>query len=150
MTEREEQAKAWLNRNYGIALEIQAIQRRLERMNSDLEKMTRPLKVKEVIEANNPGNAQEDRLADYIDLYEDLSKRLTVLLRKDGDTMKVIENLTSPTLRAVLIERYINRLSWKKMTEVLHYEQSRLFDYHRQALDAVLPYIPEGVIRSEE
>ena len=57
MTEREERAKAWLNRNYDTALEIEAIKRRLERMNSDLEKVTRPLKVKEVIEANNPGNS---------------------------------------------------------------------------------------------
>ena len=143
MTEREEQAKAWLNRNYEISLEVQAIKRRLERLNADLEKVTRPLKLKEVVEANNPGNSQEDRMVDYIELSEDLSKRLMNLIRLDEQTMKVINQVESATLRTILIERYVNRLSWRKMVDVLHYEQSRLFDYHRQALDAVLPYIPD-------
>jgi len=147
MTEREERAKAWLNRNYGIALEIQAIQRRLERMNADLEKVTRPLKIKEVIEANNPGNAQEDRLADYIDMSDDLAKRLTYLMRLDAETKAVINKMDSPMLRAILTERYINRLSWKQIAGIVHFEQSRLFDYHRQALDAVLPFIPEEAKR---
>ena len=147
MTEREERAKAWLNRNYGIALEIQAIQRRLERMNADLEKVTRPLKIKEVIEANNPGNAQEDRLADYIDMSDDLSKQLVMLMRLDEETKAVINKMDSPMLRAILTERYINRLSWKQIAGIVHFEQSRLFDYHRQALDAVLPFIPEEAKR---
>lgn len=145
MTEREEKAKAWLNRNYGTALEIQAIQRRLERMNADLEKVTRPLKIKEVIEANNPGNAQEDRLADYIDLSDDLSIRLLHLARLDSETMAVITKMESPTLRTVLIERYINRLSWNKVAEAIHYERRWVMELHRQALDMVLPFIPEEV-----
>lgn len=144
MTEREEKAKVWLNRNYEIALEIQAIQRRIERLNSDLEKVTRPLKLKEVVEANNPGNSQEDRMVEYIDLSEDLSKRLTYLMRLDAQTMRVIKKVESPALRTILIERYVNRLGWKKIAEIMHYEDRRVFDYHRQALDAVLPYIPKG------
>lgn len=147
MTEREERAKEWLNRNYGIALEIQAIQRRLERMNADLEKVTRPLKIKEVIEANNPGNAQEDRLADYIDMSDEFSKQLTMLMRLDEETKAVINKIDSPMLRAILTERYINRLSWSQISKLVHFEPSRLFDYHRQALSAVLPYIPEEAMK---
>ncbi len=147
MTEREERAKEWLNRNYGIALEIQAIQRRLERMNADLEKVTRPLKIKEVIEANNPGNAQEDRLADYIDMSDDLSQRLLHLARLDSETMSVITKVASPTLRTILIERYINRLSWNKVSEAIHYERRWVMELHRQALSSVLPYIPEEAMR---
>lgn len=143
MTEREEHAKNWLNRNYGTALEIQAIQRRLERMNADLEKVTRPLKIKEVIEANNPGNAQEDRLADYIDMSDDLSRRLIHLTRLDTETMDVINKVESPTLRTILIERYINRLSWNKVAEAVHYERRWVMELHRQALDAVIPFIPD-------
>ena len=147
MTEREERAKEWLNRNYGIALEIQAIQRRLERMNADLEKVTRPLKLKEVIEANHPGNAQEDRLADYIDMSDDLSQRLLHLARLDSETMSVITKVASPTLRTILIERYINRLSWNKVSEAIHYERRWVMELHRQALSSVLPYIPEEAMR---
>lgn len=143
MTEREEKAKAWLNRNYGIALEIEAIKRRLERMNADLEKVTRPLKVKEVIEANNPGNSQEDRLADFIDMSDDLKQRLEHLNSLDMETINVINNIEFPTLRSILIERYVNRLSWKQICEVTHYERTWVWDLHRQALCAVLPFIPE-------
>lgn len=143
MTEREEHAKNWLNRNYGTALEIQAIQRRLERMNADLEKVTRPLKIKEVIEANNPGNAQEDRLADYIDMSDELKERLEHLNSLDMETLDVINNIEFPTLRSILIERYVNRLSWKQICEVTHYERTWVWDLHRQALVAVLPFIPE-------
>lgn len=143
MTEREERAKEWLNRNYGIALEIQAIQRRLERMNADLEKVTRPLKIKEVIEANNPGNAQEDRLADYIDMSDELSKRIVYLMSLDRKTKEVINKVDSPTLRTILIERYINRLSWNKVAEAVHYERRWVMELHRQALDAVVPFVPE-------
>ena len=45
MTEREERAKAWLNRNYALSLELDAIKRRLERMESDLEKVCKPIKL---------------------------------------------------------------------------------------------------------
>lgn len=142
MTESEEKAKEWLNRNYGISLEIEAIKRRLERMNADLEKVTRPLKLKEVVEANNPGNSQEDRMADFIDLSDELSKRITYLMSLDRKTKNVIDKVDSPTLRTILFERYINRLSWKKIAEAIHHDGGWLFEMHRQALDAVIPFIP--------
>lgn len=147
MTEREERAKAWLNRNYDTALEIEAIKRRLERMNSDLEKVTRPLKVKEVIEANNPGNSQEDKMVDYIELSEKFVERLKYLMMLDAQTMQVIEKVESPILRTILIERYINRLNWNQIKAKLHKDGGWVFELHRQALDAILPYIPEEAKR---
>lgn len=143
MTEREEKAKAWLNRNYALSLELDAIKRRLERMESDLEKVCKPIKLREVQEAQGLGNGVEDRLAEYMDVSAELNNRMQVLTAKDDQTMIVINKVESPLLRAILINRYVNRLRWKEMTEVLHFERSRLFDYHVQALDAVLPYIPE-------
>lgn len=143
MTEREERTKAWLNRNYDTALEIEAIKRRLERMNSDIEKVTRPLKVKEVIEANNPGNSQEDKMVDYIELSEKFVERLKYLMMLDAQTMAVIEKVESPILRTILIERYINRLNWNQIKEKVHKDGGWVFELHRQAISAVMPYIPE-------
>lgn len=142
MTEREERAKEWLNRNYGLALEVESIKRRLEKMQSDIEKVCKPIKPREVQEGRG-GNSQEDKMADYIDMTEELKERLSVLLAKDRETIRVIEKVESPILRTILNERYINRLKWQKIAVVVHLEQSRLFDYHRQALSAILPYIPE-------
>ena len=78
-----------------------------------------------------------------MDVSADLNNRMQVLIAKDEQTMHVISRMESPMLRAILIERYINRLRWKDMTNVFHFERSRLFDLHVQALDAVLPFIPE-------
>lgn len=143
MTEREEKAKAWLNRNYALSLELDAIKRRLERMESDLEKVCKPIKLREVQEAQGLGNGIEERLVEYMDMSSDLQTRMQVLISKDEQTMKIISHVESPMLRAILIERYINRLRWKDMSTVFHFERSRLFDLHVQALDAVLPFIPE-------
>lgn len=142
MTEREEQAKAWLNRNYGMALELEAIKRRLEKMQSDIEKVCKPIKLREIQESHS-GNSQEDKMADYLDISEDLGKRYFELMAKDGVTLQVINKMDSPILRTILIERYINRLKWSKVAIIMHLEERQIMRYHVQALDAVLPFIPK-------
>lgn len=142
MTEREEQAKAWLNRNYGMALELESIKRRLEKMQSDIEKVCKPIKLREIQESHS-GNSQEDKMADYLDISEDLGKRYFELMAKDGVTLQVINKMDSPILRTILIERYINRLKWSKVAIIMHLEERQIMRYHVQALDAVLPFIPK-------
>ena len=144
MTEREEKAKEWLNRNYGRSLEITAMKRRLERMESNLEKVCKPLRLKEVQEGHD-GNSQESMMAEYLDLAADIERREFVLECADTETQKVIDKVEGSILRTVLIERYINRLRWKDLCDALHFERSWLFEIHKQALDAVLPFIPEEV-----
>lgn len=142
MTEREEQAKAWLNRNYGMALELESIKRRLEKMQSDIEKVCKPIKLREIQESHS-GNSQEDKMADYLDISEDLGKRYFELMAKDGVTLQVINKMDSPILRTILIERYINRLKWSNVAIIMHLEERQIMRYHVQALDAVLPFIPK-------
>ena len=144
MTEREEKAKAWLNRNYGMSLKLEAIGRRLERMESDLEKVCKPIRLKEVQENEGAGNGQEERMAEYIDLSAQLERELMILLAKDKETLRVISMIEGETLQAILIERYVNRLKWDKVLAHLPpMDKSTLFRYHLQALSAILPYIPE-------
>ena len=142
MTEREEAAKTWLNRNYGMALELESIKRRLEKMQSDIEKVCKPIKLREIQESHS-GNSQEDKMADYLDISEDLGKRYFELMAKDGVTLQVINKMDSPILRTILIERYINRLKWSKVAIIMHLEERQIMRYHVQALDAVLPFIPK-------
>ena len=142
MTEREEKAKNWLNRNYKKAEELEALRRRLEQFESYLEKVCKPIRLHEVMELQS-GNNQEEKMAEYIDLSHELGKQLAALARADSQTLRVINLVESSILRTILIERYINRLNWNKIAEHVHLERSRVFDLHRQALSAVLPYIPE-------
>lgn len=141
MTEREEKAKDWLNRNFGFAMELDALQRRLDRMQSDIEKCVKPIRLREVQEQPF-GNGAEDRLADWIDMSADLERKRFILLSRDKETMEVIEKVESATLRTILIERYVNRLSWNAVSEAIHYERRWTMELHRQALAAILPFIP--------
>lgn len=144
MTEREERAKDWLNRNYGYALELDAIQRRLDKMQSEIEKCVKPIRLREVQEQPQ-GNGPEEKLATWIDMSADLERKRYILLARDNETIKVIEKIESHILRTILIERYINRLNWNQIKAKLHKDGGWVFELHRQALDAILPYVPEEV-----
>lgn len=144
MTEREERAKDWLNRNYGYALELDAIQRRLDKMQSEIEKCVKPIRLREVQEQPQ-GNGTEEKLATWIDMSADLERKRYILLARDNETIKVIEKIESHILRTILIERYINRLNWNQIKAKLHKDGGWVFELHRQALDAILPYVPEEV-----
>ena len=144
MTDREEKAKDWLNRNFGFAMELDALQRRLDRMQSDIEKCVKPIRLREVQEQPF-GNGAEDRLADWIDMSADLERKRFILLSRDKETLDVIDKIDSPLLRTILIERYVNRRPWKTMDQVIHYDRATIFRYHLQALSAIIPFIPGGV-----
>lgn len=144
MTEREEKAKDWLNRNYGYALELDAIQRRLDKMQSEIEKCVKPIRLREVQEQPQ-GNGTEEKLATWIDMSADLERKRYILLARDNETIKVIEKIESHILRTILIERYVNRRPWKKIEMLMPYERARIFDLHLQALSAIIPYIPGGI-----
>lgn len=145
VTEREEKAKDWLNRNFGFAMECDAIQSRLDRMQSDIEKCVKPIRLKEVQE-QHVGNSQEDKLATWIDMSTDLERKRFILLERDNETIKVIEKLESHIFKTILIERYVNRRSWRQIEQLIPYEHSRMYDLHLQALSAVLPFIPGGIV----
>lgn len=144
MTEREEKAKEWLNRNFGKAMEIEALKRRLERMESELERSVRPIRLKEVQEESN-GNSQEEKLAEYIDMQKMVDVKILDLGVEDQKTIKAILNVDSAIYRTILIERYVNRLSWKQIAAVMHFSPGggHFYHLHLEALSAVLPYIPE-------
>lgn len=144
MTEREEKAKKWLNRNFGKAMEIEALKRRLERMESELERSVRPIRLKEVQEESN-GNSQEEKLAEYIDMQKMVDVKILDLGVEDQKTIKAILNVDSAIYRTILIERYVNRLSWKQIAAVMHFSPGggHFYHLHLEALSAVLPYIPE-------
>ena len=120
MTEREEKAKEWLNRNFGKAMEIEALKRRIERMESDLERSVKPLRLKEVQEEPE-GNSHEEKLAEFIDLKKMLEVKILELGIEDQKTIKIILQVDQAISRTILIERYINRLSWKEIAKAMHF-----------------------------
>ena len=79
--------------------------------------------------------SEDDRMASF--------RERGYLMMLDAQTMQVIEKVESPILRTILIERYINRLNWNQIKEKVHKDGGWVFELHRQAISAVMPYIPE-------
>lgn len=143
MTENEEKAKAWLNRNYGEAIYIDSLRRRLEKLESEIDRMTKPLSRRE-IQSVHDDNSQENKLTEYLDFLDELKNKEIILFNHDLETVNVIDQLDSFIFRTILTERYVNRLKWDAISELTNTEKRTLYRYHSQALDAVLPFIPGG------
>ena len=143
MTENEEKAKAWLNRNYGESIYIDSLRRRLERLESEIDRMTKPLSRRES-QISHDDNSQENKLTEYLDFLDELKTKEIILFNHDLETVNVIDKVESYVLRTILTERYVNRLKWPAISELTNTEQRTLYRYHSQALDAVLPFIPKG------
>lgn len=143
MTESEEKAKAWLNRNYGESIYIDSLRRRLERLESEIDRMTKPLSRRES-QISHDDNSQENKLTEYLDFLDELKTKEIILFNHDLETVNVIDKVESYVFRTILTERYVNRLKWPAISELTNTEQRTLYRYHSQALDAVLPFIPKG------
>lgn len=143
MTDNEEKAKAWLNRNYGESIYIDSLRRRLERLESEIDRMTKPLSRRES-QISHDDNSQENKLAEYLDFLDELKNKEIILFNHDLETVNIIDNVESYVFRTILTERYVNRLKWSAISELTNTEQRTLYRYHIQALDAVLPFIPKG------
>lgn len=92
--------------------------------------------------------AHEDRLFDYADACERLRRITQRVYAADTATVENLEKLRNPVYAAILIDRYINRLSWAAIEKLYkkEYSKSAIFENHRRALDALGHIIGVNVV----
>ena len=92
--------------------------------------------------------AHEDRLFDYADACERLRMISQRVYAADTATVEKLEKLRNPVYAAILIDRYINRLSWAAIEKLYkkEYSKSAIFENHRRALDALGHIIGVNVV----
>ena len=100
----------------------------------------------EHIPTQNGENASESKNIEYSLLSEQIDKKTMELASENIRTYVVIDKVSDPMLRGMLIARYINRKSWADVGKLYNYSKSRAFDYRLIALDAVIPFVPQEVI----
>lgn len=66
----------------------------------------------------------EELMAEIVAEYQDLKAEIATACRQ-----------LSPTLREVVIQRYIDGDSWEEIADKLNYSKSYIYDQHRQALE---------------
>ena len=83
--------------------------------------------------------AHEDRLLDYSDACERLLNISIRAAAQDAVTIDMLNRLNNGLYAAILIDRYINRLSWQAIQKAYKgkVEKTTIYANHRRALDAL-------------
>lgn len=138
MTDNQFEAKEWLNRMQYMNEEIDALKRTLETIVADMGGVS---KYDQDFRANNP-RASEEKLLRYSQVRAELEKKENNLAYENRRTGEIIEKLNNPRYKALLRDKYINNLSWKQISRLKHYSETRIYELHRLALEEIWQYIP--------
>ncbi len=142
MTNRQYAAKKWLNRMYGVANHIESLRRKQEEVLSSLSGIG---KYEEHIPGSDP-NLTESKQIRYSEISAEIEKQLHKLHKEDLRTLEVIEHLDDEEQKAVLIDRYLNRLPWNLIISSHNYAERQVYRYHDKALEKIWPLIPRNEI----
>ena len=148
MTEERYFVKEWLNRMYAVANAIEALERKRDLVICSMSGVGKY--DAKSFSGNTGENASETKLLEYSELCSMIDKKREELSREDLITLKVIDSLEGKNAeieKAVLIDRYLNRLSWSQLEKNHNFERSRLTQFHNEALDKLYEAVRKEVTR---
>ena len=131
MTDRQYYADQWLSRTDDHDGEIKQLK---IRKDSIIESMYGVGKYDDkAVHGGSDSNPTEAKNIEY-SLICDRIERLE---------RKVVDKVKDSKLRGMMIARYINHFSWKKVGEVYHYTKSASYNYRAECLNAIAPFVPK-------
>lgn len=139
MTNKQYESKRWLNRMYGVANHIESLKRKQEEVLSSLSGIG---KYEESVSGSDP-NPTESKYLKYSEISAEIEKQLHKLHKEDLRTLEVIEHLDNEEQKAILIDRYLNRLPWNLIISSHNYAERQVYRYHDEALEKIWLYIPK-------
>ena len=84
------------------------------------------------------GNSVEDRLVTYADYCRDIDKHKTELLKILKEIMEAIMKVEDPTLRNLLIYRYLNFETWESIAVMMNYSYVHVVhNLHPKAIEKI-------------
>ena len=122
--------KAWLNRGWSVHKKLLIKKAHLESLGSAISNY----EPKE-IDLSPVQNSSETTMLMWSDLKKDIDELSYQLLKIDRDTDKVLKLCADVNQYMVLYCRYIRRLSWDDVTEVMNYAKSYVFELHRKGIE---------------
>lgn len=144
MTDQQYYAHRWLSRLWDYNTEIDQLVMRRQKILDSLSGIGKY--DAEHIPANTGENSTESKNIEYSLLTEQIEKRLRFLGAENVRTIEAIDNVDDTMLRGMLKARYINRMTCTQVGKLYNYGRSRAYDYIKQALTEVEPYIPKEVV----
>lgn len=132
-------AKEWLGRARRIDAEINALIEEQKRAWDRAVSLTTGMTDDKV--QTSRSNTSEDKFIRYADYAREIDRRIDQLYTVKQEIMSVINKLEDGTLRALLIEYYVNGKTWEQVADGLHYSRMQVFRLHNKALDGIECYI---------
>ena len=147
MTDKQYYTDQWLSRTDDHNGEIEQLKIRRDNI---IESMSGIGKYDDkTIHGGSDSNPTEAKNIEYSLICERIEKLERKVAIENARTMTVIDKVKDSKLRGMMIGRYINHFTWKKVGEMFYYGTSRTYDYKTACLDAVAPFVPKEPILPE-
>lgn len=133
-------AKDWLMRGWRLDREINSLNEARSRAYAQLTGGA--ISYGEKVQKTKLNNQEELRIA-YLAYEDKINRRIAELIKVKTEILTAVEMVNNPTLRTLLIERYINFKTWEQVAESMGYSaewtEIRL---HKMALTKIGEVIP--------
>lgn len=134
ITERKAKIKAWLSRANRLELEIIELERA---RSSACARLSAATQIYSAIgcSASNDEGRMLDAVKDIIKLLEERVEKLTHI---QLEIIDAIDQINVPAVRAVMLARYINAMSWDAICAEMHCSVRWAHYLHKDGLEALL------------
>jgi DNA-directed RNA polymerase specialized sigma subunit len=134
------QAREWLNRGFDISQELY------------IKKMMRDTIINVVSKTdtdgskkyNAGGNNCENAFIKWSLLNAEVERMEIELLNIDRNTAEILRNLRSNKEREVLYLRYVKRVTWRKIGQILNMKPATMFRHHANGIKHICTIVNEN------
>ena len=128
-------AKEWLNRGRALNKTIEGLEKAKARAY-DIAVGTAAELTEKVQESH--GNSVEDRLVTYADYCREIDEHKIELLKILKEIMEAIMKVEDPTLRNLLIYRYLDFETWESIAVMMNYSYVHVVhNLHPKAIEKI-------------
>ena len=127
--------KNWLLRGLLLDIQIKALEREREKVFALITKSTGKF-VEDRVQ-NSVNNVTDEQLATYANYSLEIESQIAALIAIKHEIIKTIDEVKDPTLKTLLLLRYINFETWPQVANEINYSERQTHRLHEKALLAV-------------
>lgn len=131
---RPTSTQAYLSRALKLDGEIDC---KLEQIAQLKSRMTRCTQMLSGMPGSGLPSDWTDTFARIVDMESELKADIDRLIHLKREIKLAIDTVENVTYRQLLELRYLCGWSWRRIAEKMHYERTRIWELHREALEAV-------------
>ena len=127
-------AKEYLNEIRKADLELDALNVKVEQLREQAQGV-RAMQLSDMPKGGLPRGA-DDCVAELVDLQSVIYRRGLDIFKRQNEALQMIMQMPVMEQRAVLLHRYLCKMSWDDIAESMHYSFRGIFKLHGAALQS--------------